>query len=358
LDISFIKKTKMTKCLVVTIVGLSVAAGIFICIPVKAQSAQDLINQMRALQNQNQQPSNDQGNRNTGPSAWQQAVEANNQRIDAANEQSRQGWEAFQRGDYTAALIYFQNAVETDPHNFKPFRVAVTRARAAIENKNGIEARNRGDYANELNYFQNALAIYRCDVYKKNIEIARQDIAAAQKKLHDQQAADTQVQKARNFGETLTVTPPSNMLGFGDPMVVDATKVPSGLPAEVEKSIPQTYAGNSIRKGLEGINAHDWNVALGWFRDALSKQPGDPGFKRMVDLAEYTLQKQTGAAITPAGGADGGEINRALDDYNQHFLSAHPELKEKSISDAEFSKEDPAWVQFFSYITSKLPPKK
>lgn len=77
-----------------------------------------------------------------------------------------------------------------------------------------------------------------------------------------------------------------------DPMVVDARNVPTGLPKSVEAEIPNTPAGNRVRKGFQAIMNHDWKVARAWFQDAHNHEPGDAGIKRLVDLAEYTLHKE------------------------------------------------------------------
>lgn len=74
-----------------------------------------------------------------------------------------------------------------------------------------------------------------------------------------------------------------------DTRLVDARKVPTGLPKSVEDSIPNTPAGDRVRKGFQAIQAHDWKVALAWFQDALNHEPGDPSLKRLVDLARFTL---------------------------------------------------------------------
>jgi hypothetical protein len=131
---------------------------------------------------------------------------------------------------------------------------------------------------------------------------------------------------------------------------VGGGKVPTGLPKSVEDSIPQTPAGDRVRKALEAIQTHDWKVAAAWFQDALNHQPGDPGLKRLVDLAQYTLQKESQNPNPKPAGPDARDLGSAWDDYNQNFFSKHP-----SLSDEEFFKqEDPAWKEFFRYVTSKL----
>ena len=81
-----------------------------------------------------------------------------------------------------------------------------------------------------------------------------------------------------------------------DSTVVDARNVPSGLPKSVEMSIPHTPAGDRVRKGFQAITTHDWKVAAAWFQDALNHEPGSPGLQRLVDLAQFTLQRQSDSA--------------------------------------------------------------
>jgi hypothetical protein len=79
---------------------------------------------------------------------------------------------------------------------------------------------------------------------------------------------------------------------LNDPSVVDARNVPTGLPKSVEAEIPDTPAGNRVRKGFEAIMDHDWNVAHAWFQDALNHDPGNAGIQRLIDLAEYTMRRE------------------------------------------------------------------
>lgn len=86
-----------------------------------------------------------------------------------------------------------------------------------------------------------------------------------------------------------------------DPMVVDARNVPSGLPKSVDDAIPHTPSGERVRKGFQAVQDGDWKVALAWFKDALNKEPGDPGISRLVDLAQFTLDYRM-RAKTPTTG--------------------------------------------------------
>jgi len=77
-----------------------------------------------------------------------------------------------------------------------------------------------------------------------------------------------------------------------DSMVVDARNVPTGLPKSVEDDIPNTPAGNRVRKGFQAIMDHDWKAARAWFQDALRQEPDDAGLKRLTDFAEYMVQNK------------------------------------------------------------------
>lgn len=171
-------------------------------------------------------------------------------------------------------------------------------------------------------------------------------------------AVDKKVADARNPPAGTDKAPGSvgglNFQSFSSPNatvdtnVVDARNVVTGLPKEVEAQIPQTPSGNWVRKGFEAIQNHDWNVALACFQDALNRDPNNAGLKRLVDLAQYTLQKRValGGAVAPAAASVDDETARkayaannrkldaesnrslqaSLDDFNRNYLPKHPEL--------------------------------
>ena len=162
---------------------------------------------------------------------------------------------------------------------------------------------------------------------------------------------------------------PAKAAPHTDTAVVDARNVPTGLPKSVEKAIPNTPAGNRVRKGFQAIAAHDWNVALAWFQDALSQEPGSPGIQRLVDLAQFTLQRQSGPAAkpTPVTGGNAGKtskaavspkLNRSLHDYYQDnppkfFKPVKP--GEEIQSDSEWLNEkEPAWKSFFRLFAPRF----
>lgn len=145
-----------------------------------------------------------------------------------------------------------------------------------------------------------------------------------------------------------------------DPMVVDARHVPSGLPKSIAAEIPETPAGDRVRKGFEAIMDHDWNAAHAWFQDALNHDPGNAGIQRLVDLADYTIkynkhtqtQARHGekAAMAKPPLPRGNSMNaqgmsvdlaKALNNYNRSFYQRPPE------------KIKPNWKAFFNALFKK-----
>lgn len=140
-----------------------------------------------------------------------------------------------------------------------------------------------------------------------------------------------------------------------DAMVVDARNVPTGLPATVENTIPKTPAGDRIRKGFQAVLEHDWTLAVVWFKDALNHEPGSPGLRRLVDLAEFTLQRHREDLELKRD----IELYRAMDDYDKSHPPKMIKNGKKTQSDAEWLKEkDPAWKTFFRMLTPNLKPTK
>lgn len=175
-----------------------------------------------------------------------------------------------------------------------------------------------------------------------------------------------------------------------DPRIVDARHVPTGLPKVVDAEIPNTPAGDRVRKGFEAIVDHDWNVAHAWFQDALNHDPGNPGIQRLIALAEYTLNRakyprpHPSAALVKrsvdAVARDqareaaldqqldeqmNADLAKALDDFNRNYLPKHPELlqpkpsasapKERNasaVNETSVAEQRSKWKVFFDAIFS------
>lgn len=83
--------------------------------------------------------------------------------------------------------------------------------------------------------------------------------------------------------------------GSGDPNVVDARNVPSGLPKTVEDALAKEYKNDPpevtdrVRKAFQAIQTRDWKVAKAWFQDALFRDPGNKGLENLIKLCDYTI---------------------------------------------------------------------
>jgi tetratricopeptide (TPR) repeat protein len=210
---------------------------------------------------------------------------------------------------------------------------------AAYElNEKGLEAYKKGDWANAASFFEQALRNSPDDpVIKQNVANARAWLAndeakekaereEAEAKRKDKAAADNMQQSIQNFAKTLNATPSSGGLDFdgggsanpanggsksdgldftsGDPGVVDARIVPSGLPKAMDEAIAGAYkdapAGviDRVRKGFQAVMERDWKVARAWFEDALNRDPNNAGLKRLVALTDSP--QPSNRQITPS----------------------------------------------------------
>ena len=99
---------------------------------------------------------------------------------------------------------------------------------------------------------------------------------------------------AKKYNSDLTAR--VQALESGDPMVVDARNVPSGLWQGMDSAIATAYSdappgvSDRVRKGFQAIMDRDWKVAQAWFEDALIRDPDNAGLKRLVALAGSSVQ--------------------------------------------------------------------
>ncbi|MEK6664280.1 MAG: hypothetical protein AABY73_10495 [Pseudomonadota bacterium] len=227
---------------------------------------------------------------------------------------------------------------------------------AHTANQQGVQAYNKGDWATAISLFQQTLQNSPDDpVIRKNLANAqanmanqqareRQEREAMERQRQNKAAADNMQQSIQNFAQTLNAAPVSGGLDFdartagvapsvgnsggldftaaiampsqakpalaspsGDPKVVDARKVPSGLPKDVENTIAGMYqnappgVSDRVRKGFQAVMDRDWKAAKAWFEDALNRDPGNVGLKRFVALAGHTPERNRQAAPSTAG---------------------------------------------------------
>ena len=135
----------------------------------------------------------------------------------------------------------------------------------------------------------------------------------------------------------------------GDTKVVNAQRVPSGLPKAMDNAIAGAYAdappgvSDRVRKGFQAVMTRDWKVAKACFGDALNHDPNNADLKRLVALADYSLSAPPAshppkAAATKTSVSDEMAEADALFDrlmmeqdlkgFHKDYLPKHPELGE------------------------------
>jgi len=212
------------------------------------------------------------------------AAAAQRQREADAIAENNQGLDAWNKEDLATAIDDFQKAIQNNPNNqtFRDNLVAVTERR---DNKIAVNKMQQiiQSFAQNLNNSTVPSSGLDFDGNNSGINPNR----GGNGNGLDFISADSAVSPKPLI---VTANPqPKPELEFGDPMIVDARNVPSGLPKSVDAAIPRTPAGDGMRKGYEAIQDGDWKVALAWFQDALNKEPGDPDLQRLVDLSQFTL---------------------------------------------------------------------
>jgi hypothetical protein len=301
--------------------------------------------------------------------------------------QSNQDWQAYKRScripsglDYSSWVSQGSHCPAREARNTNNNNNGVTDANAAAEAEAAAEAKRRQD----------------AELEQQRIEAENQRLA---------QEAEKQAQFERNKREALgqlkgaangnDLDSASGLKGVGstdsglkapssssdpsglktlpdintDPMVVNSQDLSTGLPKSVEAEIPHTPAGDRVRKGFQAIQAHDWKLALAWFKDALNHEPGNAGIERLVELAQFTMDRENRPhpPATPAPSTKvqakaapvDSNLASSIQAFNRNYNQKHPAAKPGANSNEEFLKqEDPAWVQFFRYITSLLPKTK
>lgn len=218
---------------------------------------------------------------------------------------------------------------------------------AHTANQQGVAFYNSRDWGKALTSFQEAAAKNPDDpTIKANLVEAQAAVAQAQTQLENQQrdkAAAQHMQEAiQGFAQTLKTAPAAGGLDFdggssssspgagtsggldftatvaankqpappqppaGDPNVVDARNVPSGLSKAVEDAISGAYrdappgVSDRVRKGFQAVADRDWKVAKASFEDALNRDPNNAGLKHLVELADSAPARIGRAAVPGA----------------------------------------------------------
>jgi tetratricopeptide (TPR) repeat protein len=213
---------------------------------------------------------------------------------------------------------------------------AADRIREEAKNANtaGIEFFKKEDWVNAIAFFQQAVDKDPDDkVYQDNLAKATAELRFQQyRQQKDQQAinmnktAVTKMQQAvQNFTQALNTAPSINGsdvdgknsnsnagktttatgLQFGDPNVVAAPNVPSGLSKSLNDAIAAAYekapAGviDRVGRGFQAVQVKDWKLAKAWFGDALRLDPDNEGLKKFIELCDYSPQDKPATSNVP-----------------------------------------------------------
>ena len=282
-----------------------------------------------------------------------------------AYELDELGDAAVRAGNLTQGADYYKQAL-----GFAPSNSAIRRNLALTFNGLGLAALKANDYANAAYWFQLALPYVPAGDpgyarVSENLALAQaqlndvrsnQDAAARIQNIlqhfnNDQPTGTSGASAGLGFndfdGKDSDAAPkPAPALGFssfggdtsvvdfrkaspgqplppesGDPMVVDLTDTPSlyatrvydlkhmrsSLPKSVDEQIPHTPSGDEVRMGFIEIQSHNWQEARLWFRKAASLEPDNAGLTRLVDLAQFMIDRKQEPA-KPNGPIRSGEV--------------------------------------------------
>lgn len=241
---------------------------------------------------------------------------ARRQRIAASREYNDQGVAAYSRGDWAEAVRLQQLALDNDPGD-AVIADNLSKARARLQEQNDSKATSARIHALMEGYSATVTPINSTS----GLEFDR---------------GSGVPQPAVNEGTK------SQSLEFGDPTVVDARNIPSGLPKAIEAEIPSTPAGDRVRKGFQAIAGHDWKLAIAWFGDALNHDPKNAGIARLLDLARFTYGRENHAPgqdraykSGPVDAAASTQVNAVMDQQMSESES-HTVAKGGDGSEDEF----------------------
>ncbi len=149
--------------------------------------------------------------------------------------------------------------------------------------------------------------------------------------------------------DSTSAAKPVTSLEFGDPMVVDARNVSSGLPLPVDTAIAGVFAtappgiSDRVRKGFQAAETEDWKVAQAWFEDALNRDPENVALKNLVVAARSNLSAAPASPASPHTAAQGAQLPT---DNDTRFLF-DPRSRAQVINDEVFIEGmDPGMKKF------------
>jgi len=241
------------------------------------------------------------------------------------------GINSFNNEDWVNAIAFFQQAVDKDPSN-KTYRDNLAKAKAGLDYQ---QFRQRQD--------QQVINMNKIAVAKMQLSV--QNFTQALNTIPSTNGSNS----TAVVGNTTTTG-----LQFGDPNVVDARNVPSGLPKALDDAIAAAYGSapagvnNRVSKGFQAVQIKDWKVARAWFQDALQLDPDNQGLKKFIALCDYSPQAKTQISNVPdpaimpdLNTPSQAELNSFFKEFNLGIFSNTPAKVTqyvRSMSADEFKK--------------------
>lgn len=246
------------------------------------------------------------GSSGGGRSIWSRpardpADDARQKRLNEAHAANERGVAFYKNGDYANALKAFQEAVDKNPDS-ENLKKNLAHAKEELqfqldrEAEDARQARLSADAAKKMTTsMQNLADSLTATPASSGLEFGDM------KDLKDSVADTSSLNYVKGANDPCK--PAAGSLTFGDPQTVDARCVPSGLTKFTEDSIEKSFAksppgvGERVRKGFQALMTQDRNAAKTWFEDALSRDPKNEELKRLVDLLDHTLKYQARAKV-------------------------------------------------------------
>jgi tetratricopeptide (TPR) repeat protein len=240
---------------------------------------------------QTSNPNSVNAGQNAAATQQQQQTAEEAQKNAAADEADRDGLQALIKEDWDAAIRNFQTALANRP-NDETIQQHLKKAQRGKKDAEQAKFNTERDIAvSQLKGIGSDSGLKGFDSSSGSSPgLKGLDDAPASSQLKTGNSVTSAKPKSQPV-ESSSAQPASRAVVVTDSMTVDGRNVPSGLPQFVEDSIPKTEAGGCVRKGYEAVMQHDWKVALAWFQTALNHEPDNLAWKRLVDLAQFTLNK-------------------------------------------------------------------
>jgi tetratricopeptide (TPR) repeat protein len=268
-------------------------------------------------------------------------------RKDAAIAANNKGLDAYKNGDWATAIADFTQALQNTPDDTViQNNLVIAQKNLKTEQDNKIAWDKKIAEDNKIAEDKRKSAINNLQAVVQNVTRNLNNSSVSSGGL-DFMSADSGAKP--ELHDAVASSQPKPVLEFGDPMVVDARNVPSGLPNNVDKAITIAYANaptgvaERVRKGFQAVTVHDWKLAKAYFLDAANHDPSNPELRRLAEITDKTINP------TP----DSSKVDQSND------TSARKQAEAKSLENvirdnaAEQYKDDPSDYNLYHYILTQ-----